>query len=122
MKFLESLRVQGVRYDVLASQCNMTETPLFADLCWGENLDVTTLAMDPGVEIDKGPRRFVLMRVAGELRYYAGPSDPYDEETEIDVGIFPNIEAALVFGYDWLIHGYDLSAIGAERYPRKLTG
>jgi len=119
MTFLESLRAEGSSYDLLASQCKLTETLLFADLCWGEGLDVITVTSDPGVEIDKGRRRFVLMRVAGEIRYYAGTSDPYDSEAESEVGVFPHIASALAFGHDYLIAGCCLSEIGAERHPRK---
>jgi hypothetical protein len=119
MTFLESLRAQGPSYDLLASQCKMTETPLFVDLCWGESLDFTTITNDPGIEIEKGSRLFVLMRIAGQIRYYAGPSNPYDTETEIDVGVFPSITSALAFGHDYLIRGCRLSEIGAERHPRK---
>ena len=50
MTFLESLRAQGPSYDLLASQCKTTETPIFADLCWGKELDFTTITSDPGIE------------------------------------------------------------------------
>jgi hypothetical protein len=119
MNFIESLRAQGSSYDHLASECKMTETPIFCDLCWGDGLDATTILSDPGVEINKGQRRFVLMRIAGEIRYYVGPSDPYDTETESEVGVFPNIPLALAFGHDYLIRGFRLSEIGAQRQPRR---
>jgi hypothetical protein len=119
MTFIESLRAEGPSYHLLASQCKVTETPIFADLCWGEGLDLKTVISDPGVEIDKGPRRFVLMRIGGEIRYYAGTSDPYDSESEREVGAFPSIASALAFGHDYLVRGYRLAEIEAERNPRK---
>jgi hypothetical protein len=120
MTFLENLRAQGSGYQILASQCKLTETPIFMDLCWGEELDIWTIVGDPGIQLDKGSRRFVFARVAGEIRYYAGPSEPNDEKTEIEVGVFPSIPSALAFGYEWLLRGCGLSEIGAERRPRSV--
>ena len=118
MTFLETLRSQGFRYDLLASQCRVTETPIFLDLCWGKDLDFTTIANDPGVEIDRGSRRFVLMRIGGDIRYFAGASDPYNSEAESEFGIFPSMSSALEFGYDYLIENHEISEISAERNPR----
>jgi hypothetical protein len=119
MTFLESLRAQGSNYGLLTSECRVTETPLFVDLCWGEGLDLTTITSDPGIEIEKGSRRFVLMRIAGEIRYYVGPSDPYGSEAECEVGVFPSLSSALAFAHDYLMRRCHLSEIGAERHPRK---
>lgn len=77
-----------------------------------------TLINDPGIEIDKGSRRFVLMRIAGEIRYFAGTSDPYDEEGESETGIFSNIASALEFGNDYLVGNCSFAEITIKRNPR----
>jgi len=97
----------------------MTETPFFADLCWGENFDFDGITSDPGIEIDKGCRRLVLMRIAGQIRYFAGSTDPYDDEPEMEVGVFPTMDSALAFGYDYLIRRCHLSEIVADREKKR---
>jgi hypothetical protein len=119
MKFLESLRAQGALFAFLASQCKATETPIFADLCWGKQRDFTKIVSDPGIEFDKGSRLFVLMRIEGEVRYYAGTSDPSDAESESEVGVFPDISSALAFGYDYLIRRCHFLEINTARNTRK---
>jgi hypothetical protein len=105
MNFLEALQAQGAGYDAIALQCKVTVTPIFADLCWGRELDFSALTRDPGIEFERGSRRLVLMRVGLEIRFYAGPSGVNGEGSESRIGVFPSIDAALSFAYDFLVRG-----------------
>jgi hypothetical protein len=116
MTFLELLRGEGAAYDRLVSGCEVSECSLFGDLCWGDGLDLATIFDDPGIKIVSGSRLFVLLRILGEIRYYAGSSDPnIAYETESESGVFPSAAAAVAFAQEFLINSRNLSEIDVVR-------
>jgi hypothetical protein len=116
--FLDDLRSETNLFGAIESASRVVILPVFIDLCWGEHFDFLRAMKDPGIQFDMERRRFVLMRIDNEIRYYAGTSDPYAQDAPYEIGIFPNTALALSFGGEYLIQGRLFEDITIERIVR----
>jgi hypothetical protein len=102
--------------------------PAFGDILWPPIPVLSTLAEEPGVMFETSLRVFVLQRICGELRYYAGGWCPdqsriYLEEDRIaaegcEAGVFASIRDAMAFAQQYLGENLPLGAIQVLREAR----
>jgi hypothetical protein len=83
--------------------CQTQIMPGFIDLFWDNAIDVLKIAGDPGIQLDKYPRRLVLLRINDEIRYYAGSTSPFVNELPVEIGVLPTESDALSFAHKYLL-------------------
>jgi hypothetical protein len=96
--------------------CQPQIMPGFIDLFWDNAIDVLKIAGDPGIQLDKYPRRVVLLKINNEIRYYAGSANPFVKELPVEIGVLPTESDALSFAHEYLVGCTALAEITIPRF------
>jgi hypothetical protein len=116
--FLEALEGEGELVRRIAAHATQTECPDFGDLWW-DNIDLDAVLNDPGVMFESPSRLFVVARINGELRYFAGGKTIYDDAYDYELGTFDTLKQALAFAEAYLVGGSELRDIEMKREVRR---
>jgi hypothetical protein len=119
MSFLLDILTQEVeKVHRIAAHATQTPCPDFGDLWW-DPIDLDAVLNDPGVKFETASRMFVVARINGELRYFAGAKDIYEENYDYELGVFGTLSHALAFAEAYLIAERELREIDDERDIRE---
>jgi hypothetical protein len=116
--FLDSLSREAESVCRITSVAKQTACRDFGDLWW-DKIDLRTVFNDPGVMFSTVSRMFVVARVNGELRYYAGGLNICDDDYAYELGVVDDLHGALTLAEAYLVRNDQLDDIPVARRIRQ---